>query len=101
MGEVYSQSLNSVVYWGLDLETGKILAIKMINIRNTFLPVKIFEKIAILKDLEHKNIIKLHEIKQEPNRLYLISDMVAEGSLQRLLDFDFKFSTAILQLLIG
>ena len=43
-------------------------------------------EISILKDVNHPNIIKLIEIKESPNYIYIITEYCNGGDLQSFLD---------------
>ncbi|KAJ7522008.1 hypothetical protein O6H91_19G078500 [Diphasiastrum complanatum] len=48
---------------------------------NTKLQENLLSEIAILRKTDHPNIIRLHDIVEEPNRLYLVLEYCAGGDL--------------------
>ena len=45
--------------------------------------ITVEKEIALLKNLDHTNVIKLHEILDDPtmDKLYLVTDYIKNGSL--------------------
>lgn len=73
------QGADSVVYKAQELKTGKMYALKVIkNIGlKAKLPKEIFREITILRNLQHENIIKMHDVflDSNPSNMLLVFDL--------------------------
>eukprot|EP01126_Amoeba_proteus_P007730 TRINITY_DN1277_c0_g2_i3.p1 TRINITY_DN1277_c0_g2~~TRINITY_DN1277_c0_g2_i3.p1 ORF type:complete len:202 (+),score=37.80 TRINITY_DN1277_c0_g2_i3:187-792(+) len=72
----------SIVKKGVRKETGETFAVKIIEktAGNEALRL-LYREIDIMKKLKHKNIISLEEVYDEPNRIYLVMELVTGGEL--------------------
>ena len=75
----------AIVYQGTHIPTNEIVAIKIIDknqISSDSLNFKRVEsEISILKIVNHKNIIKLYEILETPQKIYLVMEYCERGEL--------------------
>ena len=75
----------AIVYKGTHIPTNEIVAIKIIDknqISSDSLNFKRVEsEISILKIVNHKNIIKLYEILETPQKIYLVMEYCERGEL--------------------
>ena len=82
----------SIVREGSHKESGLSYAIKIV-IRSGLLgeeEIRLKREIAILTDLKHKNIVRLHEVFDEPESYFLVTEMMSGGDLLgRLEDVSF------------
>lgn len=46
---------------------------------------KIFTEVEVLNNLDHKNIIKIYEIFENPKYYFLVTEYVAKGDLFKML----------------
>jgi len=79
----------SMVYKGEHIESGKVVAIKKINItfNNGFNREKIEKEIEIMKSLKHKNIVQLYEsLYDNYNSVFLIMEYCDGGNLSQFLN---------------
>jgi len=78
------QGKYSKVKYGRDVETGKNYAIKIMNlnyIRKEQMELQLKREIAILKIMQHPNIVSLKEVLQTENNIYVIMELVTGGEL--------------------
>ena len=79
----------SFVYKGFDKLTGKVVAIKKINIKfnKNLNKEQIESEINIMKNLEHKNIVKLYDyLYDKYDNVYLIMEYCSKGNLSDFLN---------------
>ena len=72
------------VYWGKSLETGETVAVKVIDKKlfvNAYNLKNIQSEIDIMKMVSHENIVKLHDIYQTTNNMYIITEFCEDGDL--------------------
>ncbi|KAJ3129412.1 hypothetical protein HK098_001513, partial [Nowakowskiella sp. JEL0407] len=71
------------VWTGVKRETGEIFAVKEINMSRLSTKEKtaIRSEIEILNQLEHPNVIHIVDHYEDENVLYIVQDLVCEGSL--------------------
>jgi len=65
-------------------KTGKLVAVKILEksrIRDQADMERIIREIKILKEIKHKNIVKLHEIVENNEKIYLIMEYASGGEL--------------------
>ncbi len=76
-----------VVYEALDNHTGRHVALKKIRLEDDDggIPTTALREIALLSNLEHENVVKLENVISEPERLYLIFELV-DMDMKKLLD---------------
>eukprot|EP00826_Nyctotherus_ovalis_P059481 TRINITY_DN8274_c0_g1_i9.p1 TRINITY_DN8274_c0_g1~~TRINITY_DN8274_c0_g1_i9.p1 ORF type:complete len:314 (-),score=106.80 TRINITY_DN8274_c0_g1_i9:79-1020(-) len=67
-----------VVYKGCDTQTGETIAVKRIKIEveNEGIPSTAIREIALLREIEHENVIKLKDVITSDQKLYLILEFV-------------------------
>ncbi|XP_052298981.1 cell division control protein 2 homolog 2-like isoform X5 [Citrus sinensis] len=72
--EKIGQGVFGEVYKCLNLETGKKVAIKMINIQNEpeGVPSYLISGVSLLKELEHDNIVRLLDVLTSGRYVYLV-----------------------------
>ncbi|KAF0982136.1 hypothetical protein FDP41_011997 [Naegleria fowleri] len=78
------QGKYSKVKFGRDLETGETYAIKIMNlnyIKKEQMETQLKREIAIMKIMKHPNIVKLKEVLQTENNMYVIMELVTGGEL--------------------
>lgn len=73
------------VYLSLHIPTGEKVAIKVLNkllFQEGSLNAKRLQReISILKIVKHKNIIKLYEVMETPQKIYLVMELCEKGEL--------------------
>ena len=76
----------NLIYF-LDTETGEVYAMKIMQFTNAEegIPSTAIREIALLKSLDHPNVIKLHKIINEDNALHLVFDN-GDKDLKRHMD---------------
>ena len=77
------------MYWGKSLETGETVAVKVIDKKlfvNAYNLKNIQSEIDIMKMVCHENIVKLHDIYQTTNNMYIITEFCEDGDLYHYLD---------------
>jgi len=73
-----------VVYEATEKGTGKMVAIKMVNgtrwsEKENF---KFVDEVAIMKDIDHPNVVRLHKVYQyQPRRYAMVMDLCTGGEL--------------------
>eukprot|EP01125_Pyxidicula_operculata_P003308 TRINITY_DN138_c0_g1_i1.p1 TRINITY_DN138_c0_g1~~TRINITY_DN138_c0_g1_i1.p1 ORF type:complete len:399 (-),score=75.67 TRINITY_DN138_c0_g1_i1:79-1275(-) len=69
---------------GVDFSSGKKVAVKIIDkekLQNPREQVSMMREITIMKLLKHPNILKLYDVYDTPDKMYLILDLYAGGDL--------------------
>ncbi|XP_024545433.1 MAP3K epsilon protein kinase 1 isoform X1 [Selaginella moellendorffii] len=83
IGDEIGKGAYGRVYKGLDLENGDFVAIKQVSLEN--IPpedlASIMQEIDLLKNLNHKNIVKYRGSIKTKTHLYIILEYVENGSL--------------------
>lgn len=83
--EKLGEGTYGIVYKAKDSETGQIIALKKIRLENEDegMPSTAMREIAILKELDHPNIVNLHNVIYKPmeKKLHLVFEY---------LDYDLK-----------
>ncbi|CAK65973.1 unnamed protein product (macronuclear) [Paramecium tetraurelia] len=85
LGEGYSSS----VYKGINYITNQVVAIKVINFSTLTTPISqtlLKNEIAILKQLDHENLMKVYEIFETKNNTYIICEYCNDGDLANILE---------------
>lgn len=70
-----------IVYEGVHKQTGEKRAIKAMNKEQIEDKEALENELAILKQLDHPNIVKLYEIYEHANNIYLITEQCDGGEL--------------------
>nr|CAG4710775.1 unnamed protein product [Naegleria fowleri] len=76
--EKVGEGTYGVVFKAIDITTGKLVAIKRIRLEREEegVPSTTLREIALLKQLSHPNVVKLHEVVHDSNQLNLIFEFV-------------------------
>eukprot|EP00249_Psilotum_nudum_P025064 c29365_g2_i3 orf=721-5196(+) len=87
LGDEIGKGAYGRVYKGLDLENGDFVAIKQVSLDN--IPpedlASIMQEIDLLKNLNHKNIVKYLGSIKTKSHLYIILEYVENGSLANII----------------
>ncbi|KAG6553054.1 hypothetical protein Mapa_005391 [Marchantia paleacea] len=87
LGDEIGKGAYGRVYKGLDLENGDFVAIKQVSLEN--IPsedlASIMQEIDLLKNLNHKNIVKYQGSFKTKTHLYIILEYVENGSLANII----------------
>lgn len=54
--------------------------------------VSLVNEIQILKDLDHPNIVKLYDLKEDEDKLYMVLEHLAGGTLEERIGTEINFS---------
>eukprot|EP00005_Dracoamoeba_jomungandri_P006994 CAMPEP_0174270978 /NCGR_PEP_ID=MMETSP0439-20130205/46360_1 /TAXON_ID=0 /ORGANISM="Stereomyxa ramosa, Strain Chinc5" /LENGTH=1143 /DNA_ID=CAMNT_0015360679 /DNA_START=77 /DNA_END=3508 /DNA_ORIENTATION=- len=88
VGEVLGRGAFGSVYKGLDVDTGQFVALKMVSLKHV--PKgelsAIMMEIDLLKNLDHKNIVKYLGYYNSEDNLYIVLEFVENGSLENVLN---------------
>eukprot|EP01061_Rhynchopus_euleeides_P011322 TRINITY_DN20895_c0_g3_i3.p1 TRINITY_DN20895_c0_g3~~TRINITY_DN20895_c0_g3_i3.p1 ORF type:complete len:236 (+),score=86.05 TRINITY_DN20895_c0_g3_i3:281-988(+) len=74
----------SKVKLGIDTETAKNYAIKIIDkeqLQREHMEEQLKREIAVMKLLDHENVVKLYEVLQTQRHIYLVLEVVTGGEL--------------------
>ncbi|KAL6122776.1 hypothetical protein NUSPORA_00033 [Nucleospora cyclopteri] len=76
-----------IVYKAVEKDTGALVALKKIRPRNEDegIPATTIREIILLKNLNHPNIIKLHETIHKNDKIYLVFEYI-ETDLKKVID---------------
>eukprot|EP01119_Soliformovum_irregulare_P019785 TRINITY_DN6334_c0_g1_i1.p1 TRINITY_DN6334_c0_g1~~TRINITY_DN6334_c0_g1_i1.p1 ORF type:complete len:221 (-),score=49.75 TRINITY_DN6334_c0_g1_i1:209-871(-) len=99
IGRELGRGTFSIVYEGLDKSSGKRFAIKCIQkkrIKTKFLQ----REIEIMKTVSHPNIIKLFDVMEDLETIYLILEYVAGGELFDLLEAEERLPEEFVKIVI-
>lgn len=66
---------------GCNRRSGKVYAIKIVDRLKLKRPACLFEEISILSKLDHPNVIQLHDLFIEPERVFLVTEYMKGGDL--------------------
>ncbi|KAG0560320.1 hypothetical protein M758_10G166700 [Ceratodon purpureus] len=87
LGDEIGKGAYGRVYKGLDLENGDFVAIKQVSLEN--IPsedlASIMSEIDLLKNLNHRNIVKYQGSFKTKTHLYIILEFVENGSLASII----------------
>mmetsp|Transcript_9261 Transcript_9261/g.20476 ORF Transcript_9261/g.20476 Transcript_9261/m.20476 type:complete len:409 (+) Transcript_9261:348-1574(+) len=79
--EILGKGNYGVVYRGREIKTGVMYAIKSIEKSKLKNLAFVRREIAILKEVDHPNIIKLHEVFEDDHKLHLVMELCTGGEL--------------------
>jgi len=79
--EILGKGNYGVVYRGREKKTGNMYAIKSIEKSKLKNLAFVRREIAILKEVDHPNIIKLHEVFEDDHKLHLVMELCTGGEL--------------------
>eukprot|EP00759_Apiculatamorpha_spiralis_P000030 PhF_6_TR10006/c0_g1_i1/m.15250 len=89
--ELLGKGGNAEVFLGINLNTGKLIAVKRVLLKTTdersmrqFLALQ--EEIDLLKDLIHRNIVQYLGTDQNETHLHILLEFVPGGSIRHLVD---------------
>lgn len=89
-GEVIGEGSYGVVFTVLDKNTGKVYAVKEMKTTASDPHLKFCQsfknEIHILSTLEHKHVLRYYGYVLENEKIKLITDYMAEGSLRKVID---------------
>eukprot|EP00250_Pteridium_aquilinum_P022298 c25342_g1_i2 orf=635-4657(+) len=87
LGDEIGKGAYGRVYKGLDLENGDFVAIKQVSLENIFAEdlASIMQEIDLLKNLNHKNIVKYLDSFKTKSHLHIILEYVENGSLASII----------------
>lgn len=76
-----------IVFKGVHKKSGKLVALKKISLErdNEGVPSTCIREICLLKDLNHRNIVRLHDVIHSGMQLYLVFEFI-DRDLKSLLD---------------
>ncbi len=102
IGEKLGEGAVSIVHRGIDRELGRTVALKVL--REGLLSLdKVRERFhreaRSLARMDHPNVVKVHDVGVSGPRLFLVMELVEEGSLGRLLASEPRASRRVLALL--
>ena len=78
----------SKVFRGMDSQTGMPVAIKVVSYSSLTSKVShqlLKNEISILKEINHENVIKCHDVFSSKNNCYIVSDFYEKGDLEKTL----------------
>lgn len=86
IGDVLGTGNFAVVKFGVEKESGKKVAIKVIDKKRFIAQAasrrdKIMEEVTILQRLDHQNIIRIYDVFDTDKALYLVLELVTGGDL--------------------
>ena len=86
--EQIGQGVYGTVFKVMEKSTQKIFALKKIKIdnENEGIPSTALKEIVLLKDINHKNIVKLHNITHWNKRLFLVLEIADMDLKQYMLE---------------
>lgn len=88
MKNLLGQGSYANVYKGKIIETGEKVAVKVIDKRlfaNSYNVKNIQSEIEIMKKVDHINIVKLYDVYQTTNNMYIITELCEDGDFYGLL----------------
>ncbi|CAK0867214.1 unnamed protein product [Prorocentrum cordatum] len=87
--------------------TGAVRAVKSIETKNVKNPTRLEKEIAIAKQLDHPNVVRLYETFRDARKLYLVMELCTGGELfDRIVEegtngFDELKAAGIVQQILG
>lgn len=92
LGDQIGQGAMGIVYRGLDMETGQMVAIKLLDPSRVAAQPELIERFLregeALRQLNHPNIVELLATEERNGRYYLIMSYYSGGDLQQRLQKD-------------
>ncbi|CAD8066867.1 unnamed protein product [Paramecium sonneborni] len=88
LNDILGEGYSSQVYKGIHNETKQVVAIKVINFQTLVTPISqslLKNEINIIKQLNHENLMKVYEVFQTRNNIYLICEFCSDGDLANIL----------------
>jgi serine/threonine protein kinase len=88
MKNLLGQGSYANVYKGRIIETNEHVAVKVIDKRlfaNSYNVKNIQSEIEIMKKVDHPNIVKLFDVYQTTNNMYIITELCEDGDFYSLL----------------
>ncbi|CAD8059728.1 unnamed protein product [Paramecium primaurelia] len=88
LNDILGEGYSSKVYKGIHNDTKQVVAIKVINFQTLVTPISqslLKNEIAIIKQLNHENLMKVYEAFQTTNNTYLICEYCSDGDLANIL----------------
>lgn len=79
--EILGEGTYGIVYKAKEIDTGEIRAIKRISREKIRNYQRFLNEINALKTLDHPNVIRLYEIYQDPEYIYLVQEYLEGGEL--------------------
>jgi len=85
--EKLGEGTYGVVYKAKDMVSGEIVALKKIKLEQEEegVPSTAIREISLLKETQHENIVKLMDVIQAPNKLYLVFEFL-DKDLKKYMD---------------
>lgn len=81
-GKILGTGISGIVRSIKHLETGELYAMKTLSLsRNKVNFDNIWEEVQIMSEMDHPNIVRLHEIFETDDNLYLIMELCTGGEL--------------------
>eukprot|EP00753_Platysulcus_tardus_P008248 PLAT15846.1.p1 GENE.PLAT15846.1~~PLAT15846.1.p1 ORF type:complete len:542 (+),score=221.91 PLAT15846.1:181-1626(+) len=100
-GELLGQGSFGRVYKALDLETGRMLAVKTVSLRGHSALVREVEalelEIQLLQELDHANIVKYLGMQRGKNKLHIFLEYASGGSVLSTLKSFGPLSEAVIR----
>mmetsp|Transcript_3807 Transcript_3807/g.9108 ORF Transcript_3807/g.9108 Transcript_3807/m.9108 type:complete len:522 (+) Transcript_3807:78-1643(+) len=90
IGKSIGKGSFAVVKEGLHKESGLRVAIKIVDKKDAVFDAESLEQeIATMKKVSHPNCVLLHEVYDEPNKTYLVLDLITGGTvMDRIIAID-------------
>jgi len=90
IGKSIGKGSFAVVKEGLHKESGNRVAIKIVDKKDAVFDAESLEQeIATMKKVNHPNCVSLHEVFDEPNKTYLVLDLITGGTvMDRIIAID-------------
>ncbi|VVC40197.1 Hypothetical protein CINCED_3A017883 [Cinara cedri] len=85
--EQIGEGTYGVVYKALDKQTGKFVALKKVRMETSAegVPSTAMREISLLKEINHENVVKLHDVIMSDNKLFLVFEFM-DQDLKKLLE---------------
>ncbi|KAA6404394.1 MAG: putative Cytokinesis protein sepH [Streblomastix strix] len=100
IGEMIGKGAAGTVYKGVNLQSGKFVAIKQIPVANFAEIESVMSEIELLKLLKHPNIVKYIETVRTADTLNIVTEFVENGSLQSLVKKFGKLMESLVHMII-
>ncbi|KAL0478522.1 hypothetical protein AKO1_004395 [Acrasis kona] len=102
-GRELGRGAYGVVYEAMNVETGKFMAVKKIQIKSKQrdkLIQETMQEIKVMKQLKHENIVQYLGVDRDQDTLYIFLELVAGGSIASLLGVFKMFHESVVRLYI-